>query len=444
MEAQLLARRHPCDLHVVAVSRTVRVEVVGVGTELLLGQIANTNAQWIGERLAEIGADVLFHQVVGDNVGRIVQVLELAASRAEVVLVTGGLGPTEDDITRDAIAKVMGVPLERDAAVERWLLDRFAGLSARPMPLNNLRQADVPRGARTIDNDRGSAPGLAAELPGGARLYAMPGVPAEMRAMMRATVLPELGERIGVAVVRSRTLRCVGIGESKVAEMLADLFAASTNPSLAYLASAGEVKVRLTAKADSVPHAEAMIAPLATEVHRRLGDVVFSLDDETLEQAVSRLLLASRRRLACAESLTGGSVGARMTTAEGASKVFVGSAVVYTAEAKQRILGVSSATIEGPGVVSRECALEMAAGARRLYDADVAVSLTGAAGPEPHDGAAPGTVWLGLDARGVAHARGYVTPGNRSRVRRWAEQAALDLVRRHLEGRPLPESDRII
>jgi nicotinamide-nucleotide amidase len=425
-------------------SRTVRVEVVGVGTELLLGQIADTNAQWIGERLAEIGADVLFHQVVGDNVGRIVQVLELAASRAEVVLVTGGLGPTEDDITRDAIAKVMGVPLERDAAVERWLLDRFAGLSARPMPLNNLRQADVPRGARTIDNDRGSAPGLAAELPGGARLYAMPGVPAEMRAMMRATVLPELGERIGVAVVRSRTLRCVGIGESRVAEILADLFAASTNPSVAYLASAGEVKVRLTAKADSVPHAEAMMAPLATEVHRRLGDVVFSLDGESLEQAVSRLLLASRRRLACAESLTGGSVGARMTTAEGASKVFVGSAVVYTAEAKQRILGVSSATIEGPGVVSRECALEMAAGARRLYDADVAVSLTGAAGPEPHDGATPGTVWLGLDAEGLAHARGYVAPGDRSRVRRWAEQAALDLVRRHLEGLPLPESDRII
>jgi nicotinamide-nucleotide amidase len=425
-------------------SRTVRVEVVGVGTELLLGQIADTNAQWIGERLAEIGADVLFHQVVGDNVGRIVQVLELAASRAEVVLVTGGLGPTEDDITRDAIAKVMGVPLERDAAVERWLLDRFAGLSARPMPLNNLRQADVPRGARTIDNDRGSAPGLAAELPGGARLYAMPGVPAEMRAMMHATVLPELGERIGVAVVRSRTLRCVGIGESRVAEILADLFAASTNPSVAYLASAGEVKVRLTAKADSVPHAEAMMAPLATEVHRRLGDVVFSLDGESLEQAVSRLLLASRRRLACAESLTGGSVGARMTTAEGASKVFVGSAVVYTAEAKQRILGVSSATIEGPGVVSRECALEMAAGARRLYDADVAVSLTGAAGPEPHDGATPGTVWLGLDAEGLAHARGYVAPGDRSRVRRWAEQAALDLVRRHLEGLPLPESDRII
>lgn len=425
-------------------SRSVRVEIVGVGTELLLGQIVNTNARWIGERLAEVGADVLFHQVVGDNLDRIVSVLELAASRSDVVIATGGLGPTEDDITRDALALVMGVPLERDPELERWLRARFAGFGAGAMPENNLRQADVPRGAETIENDRGSAPGLVAELPTGARVYALPGVPTEMTAMMRSRVLPDLGATIGAAVVRSRTLRCVGIGESKVAEMLADLFPSSTNPSLAYLASAGEVKVRLTAKADTVTQAESMIAPLAAEVHRRLGDLVFTLDDESLEQAVSRLLLASGRRLACAESLTGGSVGARLTVAEGASKVFVGSAVVYTPEAKQRVLGVSRETIEGPGVVSRECALEMAAGARRLYEADVVVSLTGAAGPQPHDGAEPGTVWIGLDADGLTHARGYVASGDRARVRRWAEQAALDLVRRFLEGMSLPDGDRIV
>ncbi|MEX1263638.1 MAG: competence/damage-inducible protein A [Actinomycetota bacterium] len=425
-------------------SRSVRVEVVGVGTELLLGQIANTNAQWIGEQLAEIGADVLFHQVVGDNLERIVSVLELATSRADVVLVTGGLGPTEDDITRDAISLVMGAPLERDPALERWLRERFAGFAGGAMPENNLRQADVPRGARTIENDRGSAPGLVADLAGEVRLYAMPGVPSEMFAMMHSTVLPEMAGSIGAAVLRSRTLRCVGIGESKVAEILTDLFSASSNPSLAYLASAGEVKVRLTAKAGSVERADAMIAPLASEVHHRLGDVVFSLDDESLEQAVSRLLLASGSRLACAESLTGGSVGARMTAAEGASKVFAGSAVVYTARAKERVLGVSRETIDGPGAVSRQCALEMAAGARRLFESDIAVSLTGAAGPEPHDGAEPGTVWIGLEAGDVSHARGYVASGDRARVRRWAEQSALDLVRRSLEGRNLPESDRIV
>jgi nicotinamide-nucleotide amidase len=422
----------------------VRVEVVGVGTELLLGQIANTNARWIGERLAEIGADVLYHQVVGDNLDRIVDVLDLAASRVDVVIVTGGLGPTEDDISRDAIAILMGVRLERDPGLERWLRERFASFADGPMPENNLRQAEVPKGARTIENDRGSAPGLVADLENGVRVYAVPGVPGEMIAMMRSTVLPEVGAEVGSAVVRSRTLRCVGVGESRVAEILADLFPASSNPSLAYLASAGEVKVRLTAKADTVDEAEAMIAPIAREVHGRLGDVVFTLDDETLEEAVSRLLLASGRRLACAESLTGGSVGARISAAEGASKVFVGSAVVYTAEAKHRVLGVTVDTIEGPGVVSRECALEMAAGARRLYQAEVAVSLTGAAGPEPHDGAEPGTVWIGLDAPNVSHARGYVAPGDRARVRRWAEQAALDMVRRYLEAKPLPESDRII
>jgi nicotinamide-nucleotide amidase len=426
------------------VSRPVRVEVVGVGTELLLGQIANTNARWIGERLAEIGAHVLFQQVVGDNLDRIVDVLGLAASRADVVILTGGLGPTEDDITRDAIARFMGVPLERDGSLERWLRDRFAGFADGAMPENNLRQADVPRGARVIENRIGSAPGLIADLPGGGRAYAVPGVPGEMRDMVRGTVLPELAAEIGAAVVRSRILRCVGIGESRVAEILADLFAASSNPSLAYLASAGEVKVRLTAEAPDVEHAEAEMAPLAAEVLRRLGDVVFTLDDESLEQAVARLLLASGRRLACAESLTGGSLGARLTAAEGASKVFVGSAVVYTAEAKERVLGVSRATIEGPGVVSRECALEMAVGVRRLYEADLALSLTGAAGPEPHDGAEPGTVWIGLDADDVTHARGYVASGDRTRVRRWAEQAALDMVRRHLEGKPLPESDRTV
>ncbi|MBA3763902.1 MAG: competence/damage-inducible protein A [Actinobacteria bacterium] len=425
-------------------SRSVRVEVVGVGTELLLGQIANTNAQWIGERLAEIGADVLFHQVVGDNLDRIVAVIEIAASRADVVLITGGLGPTEDDITRDSIALALRVPLERDPALERWLRARFAGFADGAMPENNLRQADVPQGARTIDNDRGSAPGLAADLPGGVRLYAMPGVPSEMVAMMRSTVLPELAVRIGAAVVRSRTIRCVGVGESRVAEILADLFEASSNPSLAYLASAGEVKVRVTAKAGTVDEAESMIAPIVTEVQLRLGDVVFSLDDESLEQAVARLLLASGRRLACAESLTGGSVGSRMSAPVGSSRVFIGSAVVYTTESKERVLGVSRETIEGPGVVSRECAIEMAAGARRLYQADVAVSLTGAAGPDPHDGAEPGTVWIGLEADDVSHARGYVASGDRTRVRRWAEQSALDMVRRYLEGGRLPDNDRII
>jgi nicotinamide-nucleotide amidase len=275
-------------------------------------------------------------------------------------------------------------------------------------------------------------------------VYAVPGVPEEMVEMLRGTILPELAERASERIV-SRVLRCTGIGESRAAEMLADLYAASANPTVAYLASSGEVKVRLTAKAATAEDAERLLAPLVEEVHARLGDVVFSTRDEPLEAVVVRLLTERGATLACAESLTGGGVGARLTSIPGASAVFSGSAVVYTAEAKQAVLGVTRATIDGPGVVSDACAREMAAGARALYGTDVALSLTGVAGPEPQGGAGPGTIWIALDAGQRSHARGFrAAAGERDRVRRWAEQAGLDLVRRFLEGRELPTSDTTI
>ena len=422
----------------------MRAEIVGVGTELLLGQIANTNARWIGEQLSEIGVDVLYHQAVGDNLDRIVGVLRLAASRADVVIVTGGLGPTQDDITRDALAVCLGVPMERHPEIEAWLRERFAGFGREPMPKNNFRQADVPVGARYIQPIRGSAPGLIGELPGAVRIYAVPGVPLEMVEMMEGTILPELAALSGPAVIRSTTLRCTGIGESRVAEIVADLFEGSTNPSLAYLASNGEVKIRVTAKAATEREALALVGPVALEVERRLGDVVFTRSDERLEEAVGRLLRGAGRTLALAESLTGGSVGARITSVPGASAYLIGDAVAYSAAAKRSVLGVAEETLTGPGVVSKECALEMAAGGRRLFSADIGLSLTGAAGPEAHGGAEPGTVWIGLDADDVHHARGYVSPGERDRVRSWAEQASLDLLRRYLEGRSLPDGDRLI
>ncbi len=421
----------------------MRAEIVGVGTELLLGQIANTNARWISERLAGIGVDVLHHQVVGDNLERIVDALTHALQRADVVLVTGGLGPTEDDITRDALAAVLGVPMRRRPELEALLRSKFDRFGRGGMPDNNLRQADVPEGCRYVVPIQGTAPGLIAEFSDGTRAYAMPGVPAEMIEMMEHTVLPEIAALAGTSALVSRTIRAAGIGESRVAELLRDLFTTLTNPTVAYLASPGEVKVRLTAKARTPQDAELLIAPITEEVVRRLGDAVFTTDDETLEGAVARLLRDRGVTLACAESITGGGVSERMSRAPGSSATFVGGAVTYTADAKQRVLGVSSRTLDGPGVVSQECALEMAAGARRLFDAGMAVSLTGAAGPEPHGGAEPGTVWIGLEADGVRHGLGYVSKGEREQVRRWAEQSALDLVRRHLEGRPLPASDRI-
>jgi nicotinamide-nucleotide amidase len=414
----------------------VRAEIVGVGTELLLGQIANTNAQWISERLAEIGVDVLFHDVVGDNHGRIVEVVRIAAARSDAVVVTGGLGPTQDDITREALADAAGVRLVRRPELETWLGERFARMG-RTMPASNLRQADVPEGAEVIENGRGSAPGLVVRV-GDALVFALPGVPAEMRQMMRSHVLPRLAERSGPAGIASRQIRCVGIAESRIAEVLDDVFHGSRNPTVAYLAGGGEVRVRLTAKAASLGEAEGLIRPLAEEVARRLGDVVYSTGDEELEHVVGRDLRAARKTVASAESLTGGGVAKRLTAAPGSSAYFRGSAVVYTAAAKERVLGVSHATIERDGIVSEATAREMAAGARGLFDADVSLALTGSAGPEPHDGAPPGLVWIAIEAEDVAHARELRVPGDRATVLRWSEQAALDLLRRYLAGLPLP------
>jgi nicotinamide-nucleotide amidase len=421
----------------------VRAEIVSVGTELLLGQIANTNAQWMSERLAAIGADVLHHQAVGDNLDRIVAAMRLALERADVVIVTGGLGPTQDDITRDALGVLLGARMVRHAELEDLLREKFRSFGRREMPESNLRQADVPEGVRYVVPSRGTAPGLVAELPGGRRLYAVPGVPEEMVEMMEGTIVPELRSE-DTAVVRSRVLRCVGIGESALAERVDDLFAGSANPSIAFLASSGEARVRITAKASSVEEADALIEPVAEEVRRRIGDEVFTSTDEDLEEAVVRLLVGAGTTIASAESITGGGVGARITAVPGASEVFAGSAVVYRNEAKAEVLGVSRETLDGPGPVSEASAREMATGARKLYRTDLGLALTGAAGPESHGGAEPGTIWIALEGEGVSHARGFRVPGERDRVRRWAEQAALDLVRRHLEGRPLPASDRLI
>ncbi len=418
----------------------MRAEVVGVGTELLLGQIANTNAQWISERLAEIGVDVLRHQVVGDNLERIADVFGEALARADVVIATGGLGPTQDDITRDAVAAVAEATIVRRPDLEEMIRARFAR-SGRPMPESNLVQADVPEGARVIVPERGTAPGLIVDV-GGSLLIALPGVPAEMREMMEGTVLPELAALAGPAALVSRVIGCTGIAESRVAELTDDLFGSSANPTIAYLAGGGEVKVRVTAKATTREEAEALIEPVVDEVVRRIGDFAFTTSDERLEETVGRLLRQAGRTLACAESLTGGELGGRITSVAGASGYFLGSAVCYSANAKRMVLGVSEETLSGPGVVSAACAREMAEGARKLFGADVAVALTGAAGPDPHGGVEPGQIFAAIEAEGLSVQRGLRAPGDRWMVRRWAEQAALDLVRRHLEGKPLPGRDR--
>jgi nicotinamide-nucleotide amidase len=406
-------------------------EVIGIGNEILLGGIANSNARWISEHLAAVGVDVRNQQVVGDDVGAIADAFRLALSRADVVVATGGLGPTGDDVTREGLSKAVGREVLRRSEIEDFLRERFRRMR-KEMPQSNLRQADVPEGARYLLPERGTAPGLELELDDGKRVYVVPGVPAEMEEMMKGAILPELGALTASRTIVSRTLRSVGVAEAKVGELLHDLFEGHANPVMAFLPAEGEVRIRLTATADSAEDAERVIAPVAEEVRRRLGDAIFGEEERSLEEVVGELLSERGLWLACAESLTGGELAARITAVPDASKHFAGSAVCYSPEAKRDVLGVSKETIEGPGTVSEECAREMARGALRLFEVDVAVSLTGVAGPEPLEGKPPGTVWVGLAARDEEGAVTFVAPGDRTQVRRWAEQGALNLLRKYL------------
>jgi nicotinamide-nucleotide amidase len=416
---------------------TVRCEIIGVGTELLLGAIVNSNAAWIGQRLADVGWDCLRHTVVGDNTGRIADALREALDRADAVILTGGLGPTQDDVTRDAVAAVAGVDLHRDPGIEAWLRERFAGFSSRPMAELNLRQADVPEGATALDNPKGTAPGLAIEI-GGKPVFAVPGPPREMAPMMESHVLPALAQRSGEGrAIVARTLRTAGIGESWLAERLTPLWdeaEITRSVSLAYLASPGEVKVRLTTAGPDRATALATIEPVEAAVRAELGDAVFGTDDDTLEGVVARLLRERGRTLATAESLTAGQVAARVADVPGASDYYLGGVVTYDIGAKTDLLAVPAVLLESAGPVSEPVAAAMAEGVRDVLGADIGLSTTGVAGPDPHGGKPPGTVVLAVaDADGTA-TQVSKAPGDRAHVRNWSTVLALDLLRRRLEG----------
>jgi nicotinamide-nucleotide amidase len=415
----------------------MRCEIVAVGTELLLGQIVDTNSAWLGEQLALAGVDVTHGQTVGDNLDRIVEALALALGRADAVLVCGGLGPTQDDITRDAIARVMGVRLVQDDDVVDRILERFASRGRR-MPANNLRQALVPEGATAIaDPQPGTAPGLICPVDDKV-IYAVPGVPYELHEIVAGAVLPDLARRAGtVAVIRSRTLRTWGDSESGLAEKLADHMAeldagGPGAPTLAFLASGIEgLKVRITVKADDEDSAARLIDAEDKIVRDLVGDIVFGVDGETMEHAVGSALEARGLTLAVAESLTGGLIASRLVDVPGSSAWFRGGVVSYASDVKFAVLDVP----EGP-VVSPEAAVAMATGVRDLLGADVGLSATGVAGPEPMEGRPPGTVWLGAVVGDAEPVTRLVTlPGDRARVRQFSCITALDMLRRLLAAR---------
>jgi nicotinamide-nucleotide amidase len=422
----------------------MRTEVVAIGSELLLGQIVDTNSSWIGEQLALAGLDSHFQTKVGDNLGRLVATLRLALDRSDAVICCGGLGPTQDDLTREAIAEVMGVPLEADEEMEEKIVEMFAGRGRR-MPMNNLRQAMRPVGASFIPQQPGTAPGLVCPLEwpdgqGGTRpkvIYAVPGVPWEMKEMVTGTVLPDLQRRSGVdAVIGSRTLRTWGESESGLAELLSDRIEEldrSGTATMAFLASGGEgLKVRITAKGADAAAVAAVLDAEEIEVRKVLGPLIFGVDGDTMESVVLAMLRERGQTLAAAESLTGGMVGSKLTSVPGASDVFVGGVVSYASRVKHDLLDVP----EGP-VVTEAAAVAMADGVRRRLGADVGIAATGVAGPAEQEGRPPGTVCLAVvvgdpDAGGSAASVELRLPGRRDQVREFAVISLLGLLRRHL------------
>ena len=412
----------------------MRVELLAVGTELLFGDIVNTNAAWLGQRLAEVGVDVTTSVVVGDNVGRIAEAVTVALGRADAVVITGGIGPTQDDLTREALASAAGVPLARDPGLEDAMRTRFSALR-RDVPEINYRQADLPEGATSIPNARGSAPGVRAEIGGGVA-YALPGVPHEMKAMFADDVLPDL-LRIGgqPACIVHRVLRTAGMWESAVAAALAaqvERLERDGGVTVAFLASGGQTRVRLTAKAATHDEALALIGPEEAAARAALGSAVYGADDDTLEGVVTAMLRSRSATVAVAESLTGGLLGAELSRADGASEVFLGGVVAYATEVKHALLGVP----EGVPVISDECAAAMAAGARERLGATYALSLTGVAGPGEQEGKPVGTVHVGLAGPGGVLTRALRLPGDRTLVRSFAVVSALNLLRLHLAGEP--------
>ncbi len=405
-----------------------------MGTELLLGQITDTNATFICRELAAIGVDVYFRTTLGDNLGRIVEAIRLAAARSDVVLLTGGLGPTPDDVTREAIAEATGRPLREDPASRRAIEEYFRKLEREPTAAN-FKQALIPEGGRAIPNGAGTAPGVFLEHEGTV-IIALPGVPREMEQMMRRFVLPELrARRPEGLIIKSRVLRVIGLGESNVVKMAEEILARQTNPTIAPLAGRGEVLLRITAKCSSEQEADERIAETEAQLRQVLGEHIYGVDQATLEEDVVGRLIRAGKTIAVAESCTGGLIGNRITNVSGSSRCFPGGVVAYANEAKMALLGVDQDLLAKHGAVSAEVAAAMATGVRELFRADLGVSATGIAGPTGGTAEKPvGLVFIGLaTAESVVTERHHFLRDRLDNKFR-TSQAALALVRSYLLG----------
>lgn len=409
----------------------MRTEIIAVGTELLLGEIVNTDAPMIAQGLAELGIGVYFQTVCGDNPDRLKSVLEVAKQRADLIITTGGLGPTADDLTKETIAAAFGKGLVRDEESMARLREHFKG---RTMTQNNEKQADVPEGSTVFQNDWGTAPACAFEGEG-CLVIMLPGPPRECTPLFREKVMPFLEKRRGGALC-SRYVKVFGMGESEMASRLSRQMDTWENPTAAPYAKEGECLVRITAMGKDKEEAFAMTEPAVREVRQVLGDVVYGVDVDSLEQVVVQEMTARGLTLATAESCTGGLMGKRITDVPGASACYLGGVVSYQNEVKENLLGVRHETLMTKGAVSEDTACQMAEGVRKALGADIGISTTGVAGPGGGTPEKPvGLIYVGISTKDRTWAVRILRPRqSRENLRRLASSTAFDLVRRHLEG----------
>ena len=412
-------------------------EIIAVGTELLLGNIVNTNARDISQALSAVGVNVFWHTVVGDNPQRLKEALDVARKRADVIITTGGLGPTYDDLTKQTICEAFGKPLVLHQDILDDLKVFFEKNVHMKMPSNNLQQAELPEGCTVFDNPVGTAPGCAFESDG-IHVLMLPGPPFEMLTMLKGHVVPYL-RNLSSEVIVSHDIMTFGLGESPMEELMREKMSRMENPSLATYAKPSEVRLRATAKAESAEAAEAMLAPVVKDVTDFLGDYVYGVDVSSLEETCFRLLKEKNLTLATAESCTGGRVAERITALPGVSAVYRGGVVSYWTSVKADVLGVPADILKAHGAVSEDTARAMAEGARRVTGADIAVSVTGVAGPDPDErGVSVGIVYIGLATPDGTFCRPLdLGKRRRDRVQDLASNHALDVVRRYLTGLPI-------
>ena len=408
------------------------VELISVGTELLLGNIVNTNTQFLAEKCALLGL-TMYHQVtVGDNHDRLAEVIRTALKRSDVIILTGGLGPTEDDLTKEVCAEVMGFPLVEDTHTHERIEEYFRNNIYKVIPDNNWKQAIVPAGCIVLDNDNGTAPGLILEKYGKSAIL-LPGPPNELYPLFMNQVYPYL-QKLQPEVIRSQMVKICGVGESQVEDKILDLIDKQQNPNIATYAKTGEVHIRVTAKAATEEDAKKLVKPVVKEIKNRFGDYVYSTkEEETLEQAVVRLLKKYELTVTTAESCTGGLLAGRIINVPGASEVYNEGFITYSNKAKRKYLDVSKSTLKKYGAVSEQTAREMATGGVFATDSDACVAVTGLAGPDGGSEEKPvGLVYIATYMKDKVNVQKYQFKGNRAKIREQAVVKGLDLLRRSI------------